>query len=230
MDAPFYCASCRTPFANEFPLGPDGICALCRQGARGYDFAYSYGSYDGALKDLIHLYKYGRVQGLAMNFAGLMYDALPADQTFDAVVAVPMHWRRLWQRGFNQAAQLAKKLAARRHLRYARLLTRARWTGSQTSLSNKERRANTSGAFRVRGNVKGLRILLVDDVMTTGATAGACANVLKRAGAKSVTLLTLARVDRRLAAPSARTSKIRSFVDGSHDEIAKASTGIEREL
>ena len=77
-----------------------------------------------------------------------------------------------------------------------------------TELSHPERRKNVAGAFRVRGRVEGLRILLIDDVMTTGATAGACAKELKRAGAKSVTLLTLARVDRRLAALSANTSSI----------------------
>ncbi len=187
---------------------PDGICALCRNGYRGFDFAYCYGSYDGPLKDLIHLYKYGRVQGLVPHLVPLLSAALPFDTAYDAVVPVPLHWRRRWQRGFNQAAELGKGIAARRGFRFAHLLRRARWTGSQAQLSNTDRRANVAGAFRVRGNVKGFRILLIDDVMTTGATAGACANSLKRAGAKSVTLLTLARVDRRLAAPSARTSQL----------------------
>jgi ComF family protein len=212
MAAEFFCSACRTPFANEFPLGHDGVCALCRNGYRGFDFAYCYGFYDGPLRDLIHLYKYGRVQPLADRFIPLMASALPFDNTYDAVVPVPIHWRRRWKRGFNQAAQLGKGIAARRGLRFAQLLARKRWTGSQTNLSDTDRRTNIAGAFRLshraENTVKGLRILLVDDVMTTGATAGACANILKRAGAKSVTLLTLARVDRRLAAPSARTSKI----------------------
>jgi ComF family protein len=206
MAAEFFCSTCRTPFVNAFPLAPDGVCALCRLGVRGFDFAYCYGSYDGSLKELIHLYKYGRVEGLAARFIPLLSQALPLDDTYDAVVPVPLHWRRRWQRGFNQAAHLGKGIAKRRGLRFLRSLVRTRWTGTQTSLTNTGRRANASGAFRVRGNVQGLRILLVDDVMTTGATASACANILKRAGAKSVTLLTLARVDRRLAAPSARTS------------------------
>jgi ComF family protein len=206
MAADFFCASCRTPFANEFPLSRDGVCALCHEGLRGFDFAYCYGFYEGPLKDLIHLYKYGRVQGLRRRFLPMLSAALPYEHTYDVVVPVPLHWRRLWHRGFNQAAQLGKGIARRRGMRFARLLARNRWTASQAQLSNTERRANISRAFRVRGNVQGLRILLVDDVMTTGATAGACANILKRAGAKSVTLLTLARVDRRLAAPSARTS------------------------
>jgi ComF family protein len=192
---------------NDFPLGTDGICALCRNGYRGFDFAYCYGSYDGPLKDLIHLYKYGRVQSLAAWFIPLLANALPLGSSFDLVVPVPLHWRRRWQRGFNQAAQLAKGIAKHRGFQYSSLLSRRRWTGSQTALSHHARRGNVAGAFRLRGDVKGLRILLIDDVMTTGATAGACALILKRAGAKSVTLLTLARVDRRLAASSARNSK-----------------------
>jgi ComF family protein len=207
MAAEFFCSACRTPFLNEFPILPDGVCALCRNGYRGFDFAYCYGSYDGPLKDLIHLYKYGRVQALVARLVPLLSAALPVDSMFDAVVPVPLHWRRRWQRGFNQSDQLGKGIAARRGFPFARLLRRSRWTGSQAQLSNTDRRANVSGAFRVRGDVRGLRILLVDDVMTTGATAGACANILKKAGAKSVTLLTLARVDRRLAAPSARSSQ-----------------------
>jgi ComF family protein len=208
MAAEFFCSLCRTPFRNEFPLGSDGVCALCREGARGFDFAYSYGFYEGPLKELIHLYKYGRVQSLKSHFSRLLAAALPLDTAYDLVVPVPLHWRRRWERGFNQAAQLGRGIAQLRGTRYAGLLVRKRWTGSQASLSNSDRRSNVAGAFRVCRQVGGLRILLVDDVMTTGATAGACAMVLKRAGAKSVTLLTLARVDRRLAASSAKNSSI----------------------
>ena len=207
LNAEYFCSACRTPFVNEYPLGQEGVCALCRNGYRGFDFAYCYGSYAGHLKDLIHLYKYGRVQSLAPCFVDLLGAALPLENNYDVAVPVPLHWRRRWQRGFNQAAQLAKGIAKRRGIRFANVLARKRWTGSQANLSHSDRRGNVAGAFRVTGSVKGLRILLIDDVMTTGATAGACALILKRAGAKSVTLLTLARVDRRLAAPSARTSK-----------------------
>jgi len=207
MAAEYFCSACRTPFANEYPILPDGVCDACRSGLRGFNFAYCYGFFDGALKDLIHLYKYGRVETLAPRLAELMLSALPLDTAYDIVVPVPIHWRRRWERGFNQAAHLARQVAARRGVRFANVLTRKRWTGSQTALSDADRRGNVAGAFGVRAGVAGLRILLIDDVMTTGATAGACAKVLKRAGAKSITLLTLARVDRRLAASSARTSQ-----------------------
>jgi ComF family protein len=198
MAAEYYCVSCRTPFVNEFPLDKEGRCALCRNGVRGFDSAYCYGSYDGAFRDLIHLYKYGRVKALDRYLSKYLDAALPRDTAFDLVMPVPLHWRRKWQRGFNQAGLLARRIARTRGIQFANRLARTRFTSSQTNLANSDRRANVAKAFRVRGEVSGLRILLIDDVMTTGATASACAMVLKRAGAKSVTLLTLARVDRRL--------------------------------
>ncbi len=153
---------------------------------------------------MIHVFKYGHVKPLGARLADLMWRALPVDERFDAVVPVPLHWRRRWARGFNQSEILARCLARRRGIKVLRALQRRRQTESQASLSNAKRRLNVAGAFRAKTSLAGMRILLVDDVMTTGATAGACAIALKRAGAKQVTLLTVARVDRRLAAPSAR--------------------------
>jgi ComF family protein len=171
---------------------------------RAFDAAYCFGAHEGSLREMIHLFKYGRVKPLGVRLGNLMWSALPVDEAFDIVVPVPLHWRRSWTRGFNQAEILARYIARRRGIKLVRALTRRRATGSQATLSNPKRRLNVSGAFRSRGPVAGLRVLLVDDVMTTGATASACALTLKRAGAKHVTLLTLARVDRRLAAHSAR--------------------------
>jgi ComF family protein len=225
-----FCSSCRTPFANEFALAPDGVCALCRLGVRGFDFAYCYGAYDGHFKDLIHLHKYGRVEGLAAEFTPLLSAALPLENTYDAVVPVPLHWRRYWQRGFNQAAQLANGIARRRGLRLARLLARTRFTSTQTNLSHADRRKNISGAFRVCGKVDGLRILLVDDVMTTGATAGACANVLKTGGGKIGNAPDSCKGRSPAGSAFCQDIQIRSIVDGSNDEIAKASSGAECQL
>jgi len=129
--------------------------------------------------------------------------ALPLDEAFDAVVPMPLHWRRRFERGFNQAALIAAQVARRRKIPVIHAVRRVRATRTQTGLTNAKRRDNVRGAFRVgRGSLQGLRILLVDDVMTTGATGSACASVLKKAGAKSVTLLTLARVDRRVPQPA----------------------------
>ena len=199
MSAEFFCSSCRTPFQNAFPLDANGRCALCRSGLRGFDAAYSFGTYEGVLRKLIHLYKYGKVKTLARPLSGLLAQALPRDEAFDAAVPVPLYWRRRLQRGFNQAELLARGLSRRTGIPVVRALGRLRPTPAQAGLSNSARRQNVSQAFRARG-VQGKRILLIDDVMTTGATAASCAAALKQAGARRVSLLTVARVDRRMEA------------------------------
>jgi ComF family protein len=199
--AEHFCVQCKAPFLNAFPLDLEGRCAMCRAGARGFDAAYCFGFYEGALRELIHLLKYDGMKPLAGPLAEYLSRSLPLDETFDAVVPMPLHWRRRFQRGFNQAEALAKDVARRRRIPLLNAVRRIRATRTQTGLTNARRRENVSGAFRAgRGRpLEGLRLLLVDDVMTTGATGSACASALKRAGAKSVTLLTLARVDRRAA-------------------------------
>jgi competence protein ComFC len=205
ISAEFFCVSCRTPFLNQFPLDEEGRCALCRAGLRGFDAAYCYGSYEGVLRQLIHLYKYACIRTLSQPLSNLLARALPRDEAFDAVVPVPLHWRKRWARGFNQSALLARSVASRSGIPYLQVLRRARFTSVQAGLSNTARRKNVAAAFQVkRGTgsaekISGRRILLIDDVMTTGATAAACASVLKRAGAARVALLTIARVDRRMS-------------------------------
>jgi ComF family protein len=197
LSAEFFCVSCRTPFQNAFPLDSEGRCALCRYGLRGFDAAYCFGSYEGVLRELIHLYKYGRIQTLARPLGALLAAALPRDERFDAATPVPLHWRRQWQRGFNQSELLARAIARRCGIPVVRALKRVRPTVAQAGLSNTGRRQNVAAAFRPRRAVEGKHILLIDDVMTTGSTAAACALALKRAGAAKVALLTVARVDRR---------------------------------
>jgi len=170
---------------------------LCRSGRRGFDEAFCYGSYEGTLRKLIHLFKYTGMRRLARPLGEFLVRALPRDKHFDVVTTVPLHWRRRWQRGYNQAELLGKEIARRRHIPLVRVLRRSWATRAQAGLSNAQRRENVSGAFAARRRVNGLRILLIDDVMTTGATAGACARALKKAGARSVSVLALARVDRR---------------------------------
>jgi ComF family protein len=203
LSAEFFCIGCRTPFQNGFPLDSEGRCALCRSGLRGFDAAYCYGSYEGTLRKLIHLYKYGGVRTLSQPLAELLAAALPIEERFDAVTPVPLHWRKQWQRGFNQSELLAQALARRRGVPVVRALGRARATEAQAGLSNTERRRNVAAAFRCRRaaqTLAGKRVLLIDDVMTTGSTAAACARALKQAGAAAVVLLTVARVDRRMHA------------------------------
>ncbi|HTA41339.1 MAG TPA: ComF family protein [Bryobacteraceae bacterium] len=203
LDAEYFCAVCNTPFINAFPLDDRGVCAACRAGLRGFDHAASFGLYEGALRSLIHLFKYSGMKPLARPLAAYMERALSKDETFDAIVPVPLHWRKQWDRGFNQADLLARQIAKKRALPVLRALRRKRGTATQAGLASAGRRRNVAGAFVLRSTAKtdprlaGKRILLIDDVMTTGATASACASVLKRGGAESVSLLTLARVDRR---------------------------------
>jgi ComF family protein len=200
LAAEYFCAQCRAPFRNAFPLDEQGLCALCRRGVSGFDAAYSYGFYEGELRALLHLFKYGRVQTLAKPLGRLLALALPREEKFDAIVPMPLHWRKRWVRGFNQADLLAREISRRTHtpVRYA--LRRVRNTATQAGLTNAKRRKNVSGAFRPRGTkmLHGQRVLLVDDVMTTGSTAAACARALKMAGARQVVLLTVARTDRRM--------------------------------
>ncbi len=168
----------------------------------GFDGAFSYGFYEGTLQKLIHLYKYGGIYTLSRPLAELLSRAMPPAREFDFITAVPMHWWKRWRRGFNQSELLARELSKRTGICSASLLRRARLTDPQAGLSDSARRRNVAGSFRGRRlKIEASRILLVDDVLTTGATASACALALKRAGAAHVTVLTLARADRRVAAP-----------------------------
>ena len=208
FEAEFFCRDCRTPFANHFPLDEEGRCALCRLGVNGFDAAYSFGAFEGELRELIHLFKYGRVETMAGPLGRFLALALPRGEQFDAVVPMPLHWMRRYKRGFNQAELLAREIGQRASVPVRNLVSRAKATTPQAGLTNAKRRANVSGAFRVREpeRVAGLRILLVDDVMTTGATGSACARALKQAGAARVSLLTVARVDRRMNSDADRLS------------------------
>jgi ComF family protein len=172
---------------------------LCRRGAASFDAAYSFGFYEDELRELIHLFKYGRVQPLATHLGKLLSLALPREQQFDVVVPMPMHWWKRWRRGFNQTELLAGEVGRRAGLPVHNAVRRVHHKAAQAGLTNAKRRANVIGAFKVRARkaVESKRVLLIDDVMTTGATASACARAIKRAGARSVTLLAVARVDRR---------------------------------
>jgi ComF family protein len=150
------------------------------------------------------LFKYGRIQTLSGPLGRLLARALPREQSFDVIVPMPLHWRKRWQRGFNQSELLAREIGRRTNTPVQNALRRVRGTVSQAGLTSAKRRENVSGAFQASRRAKhrkaldGHSVLLIDDVMTTGATAASCARALKRGGARQVTLLTLARADRRL--------------------------------
>ena len=189
------------PFVNRFPLDETGRCGLCRLGLQGFDAVYSYGSYEGTLRELVHLFKYAGVRPLGRTFGRFLDQALPRETTFDVIVPMPLHWFKQWQRGFNQSDILAREIGKKWNVPVRNVIRRKKATRPQAGLTHAKRRLNMSGAFRIpRGrSLAGMRVLLVDDVVTTGATASACARVLKRAGAAQVALLALARTDRRQA-------------------------------
>ena len=201
MTANYFCARCRTPFLSERPLDHEGICRRCRSGLAGYDFAYSFGYYEGPLRKMIHHFKYGGAAVLAGPLGELMVRALPLDLQVDMIVPVPLHWRRKMWRGFNQCELLARPLESRLRVPLVRAIRKTRHTETQASSTPAQRRSNLTGVFVLAAEniVEGKRVLLVDDVLTTGATVTMCSALLRRGGAKSVTVLTLARVDRRPA-------------------------------
>ena len=200
MAAEYACSACHTPFVSAHPLDSRGRCSLCRLGLPGYEGAYSYGFYEGPLRRLIHLFKFERVPTLAAPLGRYLVRALPDDRQFDVIVPMPLHWLRRWRRGFNQSELLACEVGRRRGLSLqTRALRRKRHAAPQSGLSSAARRRNLAGLFAVsdRRLIEGRRVLLVDDVLTTGATAQAAARALKSAGAAQVVVLTLARADRR---------------------------------
>ncbi len=157
------------------------------------DFAICLYHYQGRASQAVRRLKYDRVTSLADPLARLMASrarqlAIPR---YDLVCPVPIHWRRLCWRGFNQAELLARDLAAPSQ---RRALLRIRATRPQVRLHPQERAMNLVGAFRANPTVYGQSVLLVDDVLTSGATTDACVGVLKRAGAERVMIACFARV------------------------------------
>lgn len=180
-----------------------GRCGLCRRWEPPYVRAAAYGSYEGGLRELIHLLKYERVRPAANVLGRMLAEAigfLPlAPDAQPLLVPVPLHAAKQRQRGFNQS-ELIARLALKSsplHLRLCTtVLVRQRATESQTGLTRHQRRENIRGAFRaVRPElVAGGDVVLVDDVFTTGTTVSECARVLRRAGAAHVWVATVARV------------------------------------
>lgn len=174
-------------------------CARCRRGLAPFSAGWSLGPYEGVLRTLVHELKYRARRRVAERLAERVCGDEGARGLLEhgaVLVPVPLHPRRLRERGFNQSELLAAAIARRSGLALApRALVRRKDTRAQAGLRAGERRRNVAGAFAVRqrGRVAGRAVVLVDDVLTTGATARACAGELKSAGARSVTVLTVAR-------------------------------------
>jgi ComF family protein len=181
------------------PSGREGPCGRCRRGRQPFAAGASLGPYEGPLRVVVQQLKYHGRRRAAARLAGLLVDdaaARPLVATSDLVVPVPLHPRRLRERGYNQSALVGRELARLAGVGWCEgALVRRRDTPPQAGRSAAERRRNVEGAFvvRRRSAIDGRVVALVDDVVTTGATARACARALASAGASEVRLLTLAR-------------------------------------
>jgi len=194
------CACCGLPFS--FSAEDGSLCAACIDTPPDFDMARAAVVYNDASRQLVLDFKYGDKMHAVKTFAPwLSRAAAPMIGETDIVMPVPLHRKRLWQRRFNQSALLADTLA-----RAAALpclpdgMMRKRFTQPQKGLSRTERHTNVRGAFAVtprhQAALAGKRVMIVDDVFTSGATLNECARVLKRAGAAKVFVVTLARVTR----------------------------------
>jgi ComF family protein len=203
--APPYCERLGIPFTYDPGPGVLSLEAIADPPAFGR--ARAAVSYDDISRKLVHYFKYGDRLDLAPLLGRWMTAAGRSvlDQA-DALVPVPLHWRRLWLRRFNQSAALAQAVARESGLPVLyEVLNRVKPTVQQVGLSRTERARNVQGAFavseRARAEVAGRRVVLVDDVLTSGATAEACARALRRGGAAEVDVLVFARVVNAVRTP-----------------------------
>ena len=214
----YFCGICRAEIAPptaphcercQDPSGPD-LCARCRRDPPRFALARSAGSFDGRLRLAILALKYGRRAHVAPALAEVLEDAWrrePRLRDADALIPLPIHPKRERERGFNQSSLLAENLGRRLAIPVlSDSLVRPIYRRAQVGLGSRERWANVSGVFHVAtpDQVAGRTLLLIDDVLTTGATCSEAAKSLRAAGAREVLVLTVARESRRPASDSTR--------------------------
>ena len=195
------CRHCGRPFASgQAESAAQPLCHLCRRDVYGFDLARSYAPYDSAVVRAITLLKYSAVAPLGDWFGARLAELVAGQPELfeaDVVVPVPLHPTRLRERGYNQAELIARPLARRLGVPLRPLLlVRTKPRPDKLKLSRKERWRIVRGAYGMRegSQVDKMRVLLVDDVFTTGATLDACARVLRKAGASRIVGVTVARV------------------------------------
>lgn len=197
------CETCGCPlFGLPQKEGQPRLCPPCQNKTYAFDWARSFAIYQGALVRAVLLLKFDQIEPLGAWFAERLAEVMTTERDrfeADVVVPVPLHRQRERERGYNQAALISKPLAKRLRLPHkALLLMRTKARPDKRILTLEERWESVRGAFATRpgSQVDNLRVLLIDDVLTTGATLDACARALREAGAKSVIGLTVARAIR----------------------------------
>lgn len=173
---------------------PDGtVCTACRKETPHFDRCIAHFRYEFPVDRIIHALKYGH-QLLIARWLGETLATHPDTGGHDCLIALPLHPQRLQERGFNQSMEIAKHLAKSRNIPLLRdTLIRRRATPPQAGLPHKQRQANVRGAFECSEDMRGRSVLLLDDVMTTGATLNECARILKLHGAAQVSVAVAAR-------------------------------------
>jgi ComF family protein len=173
----------------------DRFRCLCDERPPQVTAMRAVGPYAGWLRDSILAFKYHDEWSRVEHLAPALIQVLADSEPFDGLVAVPLHPKRLRERGYNQSAVLANAIGKHFDRPCMRAVDRVRATPQQVRLAAAERKANVAGAFASRPDVSivGYRLVLVDDVVTTGSTLGECATVLRAAGARDVRAVTLAR-------------------------------------
>lgn len=192
-----FCPVCGEIYEGE---SPEVICFGCLERRPPWGGIYFHGIYEGLLRELILRLKFGGELHLSRGLALLLcaHPALAgAARYYDLLVPVPLHVKRLSERGFNQSGEIAAGIGKELKIPVASALERALPTGRQVGLSRRDRVKNLRGAFKASANVQGKRILLLDDVMTTGATMASAARSLLNAGAGLVDALVPARARAR---------------------------------
>ena len=192
---PPLCLKCGIPFASD--KEEDHLCGRCLQGMAFYGVARAVCTFSGSIRQIIHAFKYEGRTRLARTLVALMEEGpLPLNiSRYDRLIPVPLHRNRLRKRGYNQALLLARELNRRSRVPIDRtLLRRSKDSPPQIALTGSRREENVKGVFSLEGEPRGMTLLLIDDVFTTGATANECARVLMKGRARRVDILTIARV------------------------------------
>jgi ComF family protein len=215
LQATPFCESCRAELLEgagrtcprcALPVGPHadcrGGCSECRGRSLGFEAVVALGPYSGPIRALCLELKHERRAWLGRWLSELLVDARAgalAQHEIDCVVPVPLHWRRRLSRGYNQAESLAESLSRRLALKHAQPIRRVVATPPLAWMSRRERARVMHGAFRAKPHraIRGRSVLLVDDILTTGATCGAAARALKRAGARRVIVAVIGRAEGR---------------------------------